>query len=367
MNKFTFITLIILLNACSQDKINNDSIDVNLNKLSNRDNFLDITKSIKLITLKPDSNIFFGSDPQVQYSDNEIFVIDKNGTGKIFRFSSEGSLINTIGTKGRGPSEYVDLKNVQIINDTVFVISSPHITIFKYLRNGSFISKQIFEIEAQQAVYNDNILYAYSGYGMQKPFRFISIEQNNIDYLVSSKEKVINFYEDTDVFSFHMKNLYAREAYSNTIMNIGRTITPHITFNFNKHNIPDDFFKFKSGFEAAEYLFKQEYAVIRKYFETESFRVIEVLLSGKPIPTFIYGLNLKHKNKMDWKWYSMGKVGDSPFINSLKYSVDNKLIFLLDPTLINKFSETEILKIVNPSVLSEITENSNYFIAEYII
>jgi hypothetical protein len=354
------------LTACTNDKTTNvPIIDVNLDKLHDYDNFLSYIKDIKLIILEPGPDIFFGTDPQVQYANDEIFLIDKNGTGKIFRFSSEGELINSVGSKGRGPREYIDIKNVQIINDTIIVVTSPQITICKYLKDGSYISKETYEIEAQQAFYHDSILYAYSGFGMQKQFRYISVKLNQINYLVNSKEKVINFYEDTDVFSIHDKNLYTRETYSNTIMSINKTITPYITFNFNKYKIPDDFFKFNSGFEAAEYLFKQRYAVIRKYFETSSLRIVEVLLSGKPVPTFIYGLNFKSKLDKDWTWFSMGKIGESPFINSLKYSVDNKIIFLLDPSNINKLSETEIAKIANRDLLSKITENSNYFIAEF--
>jgi hypothetical protein len=150
-------------------------------------------------------------------------------------------------------------------------------------------------------------------------------------------------------------------------MRIDKTIAPYLTFDFNKHKIPDDFFKFNSGFEAAEYLFSQEYAVIRKYFETSTFHIVEILLSSKPMPSFIYGINYKCQSNEDWSWFSMGKIGESPFTNSLKFSVDNKIIFLLDPTQINQLSKSEVSKIINKDVLSQITENSNYFIAEYKI
>jgi hypothetical protein len=334
--------MVLSINACHNDKSYDGSVVVNLNKLSELMLFYDQIKEIRLIAIDPGYGNFFGSDPLVQYSGSEIFLIDKNGTGKIYRFSLEGGLINTIGNRGRGPTEYVDIKNVQIINDTVIV-------------------------EAQQAVYSDNRLYAYSGFGMQQPFRFITVESGEISYLLSSEEKVISFHEDTDVFSLTDDKLFARETYSNTIMTINTDITPYLTFNFSKHKIPDEFFKFSNSFEAAEYLIKQEYAVIRKFYETNSFRIVEVLLIHKPLPSFVYGLNIKNRGETDWDWFSMGKIGKSPFTNSLKFTAGNKIIFLLDPLHINNLSAAELSKISNRDVLNKVTENSNYIIAEYIL
>ena len=343
-NYLIILFMVLSINACHNDKSYDGSVVVNLNKLSELMLFYDQIKEIRLIAIDPGYGNFFGSDPLVQYSGSEIFLIDKNGTGKIYRFSLEGGLINTIGNRGRGPTEYVDIKNVQIINDTVIV-----------------------DIEAQQAVYSDNRLYAYSGFGMQQPFRFITVESGEISYLLSSEEKVISFHEDTDVFSLTDDKLFARETYSNTIMTINTDITPYLTFNFSKHKIPDEFFKFSNSFEAAEYLIKQEYAVIRKFYETNSFRIVEVLLIHKPLPSFVYGLNIKNRGETDWDWFSMGKIGKSPFTNSLKFTAGNKIIFLLDPLHINNLSAAELSKISNRDVLNKVTENSNYIIAEYIL
>lgn len=366
-NYLIILLLVLSINACHNDKSYDGSIGVNLNELSELMLFYDQIKEIRLIAIDPGYDNFFGSDPQVQYSGSEIFLIDKNGKGKIYRFSQEGELINTIGNRGRGPTEYIDIKNVQIINDTVIVVSSPFITVNKYLKDGSFIKSETFDIEAQQAVYSDNRLYAYSGFGMQQPFRFITVESGEICYLLSSEEKVLSFHEETDVFSLTDDKLFARETYSNTIMSINTDITPYLTFNFSKHKIPNEFFKFSNSFEAAEYLIKQEYAVIRKFYETNSFRIVEVLLLHKPLPSFIYGLNIKNRGETDWDWFSMGKIGKSPFTNSLKFTAGNKIIFLLDPLHINNLSEAELSKISNSDVLNKVTENSNYIIAEYIL
>ena len=366
-NYLIILFLVLSINACHNDKSYDGSVVVNLNKLSELMLFYDQIKEIRLIAIDPGYGNFFGSDPLVQYSGSEIFLIDKNGTGKIYRFSLEGGLINTIGNRGRGPTEYADIKNVQLINDTIIVVSSPFITVNKYLKDGSFINREIVEIEAQQAVYSNNIMYAYSGFGMQQPFRFISVESGKVSYLLTSEEKIISFHEDTDVFSFTDDKLFARETYSNTIMSINTDITPYLTFNFSKHKIPDEFFKFNSSFDAADFLFKQEYAVIRKYYETNLLRIVEVLISNKPLPSFIYGLNNKNRGESDWVWFSMGKIGESPFTNSLKCTAVNKIIFLLDPLHINKLSEAELSKISNRDVLNKVNENSNYIIAEYIL
>jgi hypothetical protein len=113
-------------------------------------------------------------------------------------------------------------------------------------------------------------------------------------------------------------------------------------------------------------LFKREYALTRKYFESDYMRVLETLVSTKNGPMFTYGFNMKNDDHQ-WIWFSMGDVRKSAFVNSLKEISENRLYFLLDPSGLEYLPNDVYNKILNKDVLNNTEENSNYIIAEFLI
>ncbi len=104
-----YILLILVLSDCisQSDKISNSShvkvLDVNL-KLSNP-SYKDFFETCEIIKLD--------SDPQsvLSWIDKVICINDSNpvldrSKSNVFLFSSDGSFLNGIGTKGEGPEDY---------------------------------------------------------------------------------------------------------------------------------------------------------------------------------------------------------------------------------------------------------------------
>lgn len=366
MKRSFYTFLLLLLFSCRQPSDTTEVVKFLMPTQEGLTNFLDKVRHIRLIPLNDSSLTYFGNDPDIFYDKQEFYVADKNGNGKVYRINDNGNLISIIGEKGRGPNEYLDIKNIQVEGDTVYIFSSPNITISKFLTDGSFISKNTIDINAQQAIVQDAKLIAYAGFGMEVPYRYIILNNQKIKYLLKSKEKVMSFSENTNVFYKNNKDLFAREAYSNIIYRYADDFIPYLTFDFGKYNIPDDFFAFGDSFVASEFLFKREYALTRKYFESDYMRVLETLVSTKNGPMFTYGFNMKNDDHQ-WIWFSMGDVRKSAFVNSLKEISENRLYFLLDPSGLEYLPNDIYNKILNKDVLNNTEENSNYIIAEFLI
>ena len=92
----------------------------------------------------------------------DILINSNDGSESIFRFSDKGKFLNKIGTKGRGPGEYIDRKDVVLIGDKVFVVSNFSKSIYSYSLDGSFIEKFQLKFEgfpASIAKLSDNSFY----------------------------------------------------------------------------------------------------------------------------------------------------------------------------------------------------------------
>lgn len=308
--------------------------------------FLNYVDSIRLIPLIVDSNIVFGPDPSLSYYKDELFLFDKNGSSKIFRFTCQGKLLGVIGQRGRGPKEYFNPTNIQLYNDTIYIYSSPKITISKYALNGKFIEKDSILVDSQQSLKNGDEYIGYNGYGMRNYHKFVKVKNNHVTYFQKYTCNVMNFTEKTNVFYTDINNnIFVRETYSNKIFKYSNgSFIDYMIIDFDKYNINSKFFKYDNSFESAEFLLKSEFASITKYFENSNHKVIEVLIN-KRNPEFYYGIFLKNINK--WIWFSMGNFNEHPFANTLIEIYDNKLIFLLDPTLKEFLDSYEINKISN--------------------
>ena len=368
MNKFciTFFLIIILVSGC---KNQNDKLDSKINFLYSDDNdmFLDMVRDIRLINLKTDSAQVLGSDLNLICYKNEYFVVDMNGAIGIQRFSHNGDFINSIAKRGRGPNEFIRIKNAQIFEDTVYIFSSPNLNILKYCLSGEYIGRDSINISAQQAFKTHHGYFGYTGYGMDPPYRFIEVKDTVIHNLYKSDEKVLNFTENTNVFNLlNDTTLLIRETYNNKILKYNfKNFTDYLEIDFKDYSLNHKFFEFGDPFKAAEFLLKNSFASIHQFYENERYIAIEVLISQKR-PEFQYAIFDKRDIDNKWVWFSLGKVNESVFPGNLKGLVDNKLIFIIDPTILEYLSDEEKHKISNIDSLS-VNNDVNYLLAEFIL
>ncbi|MDD2595574.1 MAG: 6-bladed beta-propeller [Bacteroidales bacterium] len=338
---------------------------MSFNETNSSKAFCNVVSSIELIPLETDADHLIGAQPEMIVSSGDFYLID-NINCRIFRYDNTGKFLNAVGEKGKRPGEYNNIKNVQIENGEMLVYSSPNITINKYSLEGTFLSKNIIEQSSIQDRVVDGGVLAYCGYGAVNPYRlFLTTEDNRITKFLDTEAKVLNFTEITPIFSANGNHIFIRESYGNTVYEYNsadKKVEPYLTFDFGRYSIGKVFFEYDDAFSAAEYLMNQEFAMIIRYMENDNVKLMEAVLNKKSGPEFAYGIFTAKSGR--WEWFSVGKVGESPFADSFRTITDDALYCIIDPTSINNFSDAEKKLICNPEIMNTLKDNRNYVIAK---
>ncbi len=86
-----------------------------------------ITKSVVL----NEENNFISHMTKLIFANDRYFIYDIIQR-KILVFNSNGDFLNNIGTRGRGPGEYMELRDFQIYNNNVYLLDWNKIKIFNF-------------------------------------------------------------------------------------------------------------------------------------------------------------------------------------------------------------------------------------------
>ena len=83
----------------------------------------------------------------------------------IFVFNQKGDYLYKINKRGRGPDEYIDLRDFSVFDSTVYVLSRAEKCIFMYINQGNFVGRyQLNDWYEGIHVQNDSCVFLYSGY-----------------------------------------------------------------------------------------------------------------------------------------------------------------------------------------------------------
>lgn len=328
--------------------------------------FIDKVLGITLIPLETNDSLLIGNNNELVIADGEYYLVNSQENSKVFRFSFQGKYLNSIGTKGRGPGEYLGLKNAQVVADTVIIYSQPQMTVNFYTKDGIFLSQQ--EYKENGGAYFHKIggdYLGYNGYGMPTPERLylFSPITNSKKTFLETTVKVLNIDEGTPAFFVNGNDIYIRESFNDTVSRYDiakKTITPYLVFDFGKYALDDKVFQFEDAMQSAEYVMSNEFATIRRHMENDKMSFVELIIHKKPKPEILYGLNLKGENK--WTWFTGGKIDTGSLTNSFRLLSGNKLYCLMEPFRLKNLTPAEKAKITNPQVLETLTENSNFVI-----
>jgi hypothetical protein len=134
-----------------------------------------IANGITYIPLETTNECLLSNELQV-YCGDYIFAGDQK-TQLFFRFDLDGNLLNQIGKRGGGPGEYSGALFFHVDEDeqSVYIVSAPDKSLYKYTYDGQFINKiPIEDTSWTIATQNDNIYYYNNYYNRIKKNKNIS-------------------------------------------------------------------------------------------------------------------------------------------------------------------------------------------------
>ena len=202
------------------------------------------------------------------------FILYAKMTSQIFRFDAEGNFMNFIGRKGGGPSEYVEMRDILIDDNTLEVLD--HKAIVSYRLNGEFIERVELEIPAYSFALADNNYWFYVGDNpAASQFKLIKTDRNftKMNDHLPIREKGIPLVENN--FS---KNgaLTFRETFNSKTYKLGDGLTQTYHIDFGKLQVSEEILSAGPPY-MFDKLMEIEYATIYAYMENKDYAFLQIM------------------------------------------------------------------------------------------
>lgn len=307
-------------------------------------------------------------------------VYDLWNQSKIGRFSESGRFLNLIGERGRGPEEYINLRGVQLLGDTLLVhFSTKETVIHSYLKEGKYIKSEKFDVSSSDMRKIGNDFLLARGYGLKDPSNRVILKSPEGDKLFfETPVNIPSMGEASPMFStYNGKDeeapayYFLRENFSDTVYMYSvadKKFKAHVAFDFGKVGVDKSFFEQDSYDKAFEILLtagdREGFVTGSRYMENEEIRWGEFVLNQIPNGRFFYFYQDKNAgDTVGGEWFSLSEDGISGFSGAIKQLCNGRLYSILQPDFCLNLPEYVKSKISNPQVLENLGEASNCIIA----
>lgn len=250
-------------------------------KVEDKDKFFDWDQYIKIeqiIPLETISNSVFANPDKVYVLKDKMFLQDRqNRTLKVFDIA--GKFLFDVGNKGKGPQEYLAVRDFMITENIIYILDYKKILCFD-ASNGKF--KSIINITTQEMnplsflVFDSNDYYLWQSNPSQKnvrdtKFRLLKFEEGKLKsryFKYDHHSNDVNRFFKRPDGSFYMRPIDGEyEIYKIT----KDSVSISFELNFDNNNLPKDYFVKNPIDINNEYLKSDYYKSIADVFETEDY------------------------------------------------------------------------------------------------
>jgi hypothetical protein len=184
----------LIISSCGQKKDIRDSmLSVNIDKVSDNEvpvKMSDFIESFEIVKFENNPEVLLGSSiGTIAISENYIALLNHP---RIMLFSRDGKFIRKIGTQGRGPGEWLVVKQLQIDEEKgILLVSQSNFShdILEYSLDGGFIKKIPMAFPKEEYSFrilnHDTIVVVGFSFGA---------DDSTIVFMQDYKGKLINYY-----------------------------------------------------------------------------------------------------------------------------------------------------------------------------
>lgn len=325
------------------------------------DEMLNHVDSVVLVPIMLAQDEMMGSSIELLRSHDSFLTYDMVNY-KTIRYSDEGRFLNFIGRFARGPGEYPDINDVQIIGDTVIVFSSPGV-VLRYTLDGDWAGTTDGLDLGLQSIYVGDGILTYYGYQPAHKCRAAYLKGGEKEEFLPTQNSAIPFAGPSPVFSFNRGDVFMIDSFNDVLFKYSsKGMDPYLRFDFGKYAIGESFYADSDPYSAAEKLLNSEFGSISRYLESDEYRIVEFLINKPDGSLHTYGAC------KDGIWYWFGESaneGGSFFRGSVRALDGNDLYCLFQPSamtdVVRFFSE----KIVNREEIENVNPRQlNYVLAK---
>lgn len=353
---------LLLLSACARDKGNGDAVKMEI--VPSEEPLLEHVSSVELVPIEEDEDHLLGPRLAIKLLPDGGFILADRQNLNIFRYAADGSFLNTVGSKGRGPLEYPSIHNEQVRGDSVIVFTQTG----KY-DVYSTTGEPLRECDIQNPgmgyyLVGDGIL-TYRGYQEKGSPRvlFTAGDGTQTPYLVT-ENAVLSLMAGWDVFSETKDGtILFIDSFSDEIHSFKDGVfAPYLVFDFGDYAIDDQFFKVKDRMEGAELLLGSSFAVIAGYQEGTRYSLVQVITQEPHAQKSTRYCGLKCPDGK-WCWFCLQNAFSREDL--LFLSLSGKTLYtMVLPESIDAFSACFASKIAHPEIMKKGEDAPEHFLAK---
>lgn len=162
------LVLSFSLHSCNPSPGGNSSqqeihIMINPQKLPPTGKLSEIAKSVRIVPLETNSDCYVESIGRIFFGKEHIVFSTRGSRNDLFLFTINGEFIRKIGRQGKGPGEYVNIRDISVLEDNkmVYVTTGTRGKLLGYSFGGRFIKEFPGKKVAQESKVLSNEQIAY--------------------------------------------------------------------------------------------------------------------------------------------------------------------------------------------------------------
>lgn len=101
-------------------------------------NLSDVAEKVELVRLETDSSALIGQVDKMIIHDGRLYILDKQRASTVFVYTEDGHFLHTIGEKGHAGNEYIELTDVCVGGDKVYILDNRSEKINVYAMDGKY-------------------------------------------------------------------------------------------------------------------------------------------------------------------------------------------------------------------------------------
>ena len=279
MKQIIFFIIILLCYCSRKEESKVNVIDLLTPVTDKLTNLSDIATVVDYIPLQTIDSSLLSRINTVKVRGNYLYI---STFEEVFCYNKVGRYLFKLNKKGRGPEEYILMKDFDIDHKSTLlaVLSISQILLFRQTENGFIFQNRILLLGSPSKISftgnSSNILLQYSNEDGTKPFAMEIINLNGKSLLTwpnymkyTSKDGVVvkTIYENIS-FSFD-NNLYLKELQNDTLFRLTKnnTLESFLVFNTNRNRVTPE--ARANGNYYSDHIY--EYIRISKIFGSERY------------------------------------------------------------------------------------------------
>ena len=363
---FAFFSLFVTSCQNSNNKavkIENGLLMLNFKTQSESTVFSDrIFGKVEMTLLETDDNYLVGGYPDLLSDAHHYFIRDYQQQ-IVFRFDRGGKFINSIGRQGGGPTEYVEIQDIDLIPaDKIVEILDRNGKIIKFDYSGQFISSQSFGVDAFSFVKKDTDYWLYLGYENAERKRLMKVSEDgkNIDLFSPFQTNwftitIQNFYRCGNLITY-------RDWCSHTLYHITDDGPVEKTIiDFGNYAFPKKVYQMKME-TVLDNLRRNGMMIVDRYLENEQFVYLSFskIQTGAPIKIYHWLVNKKTGNSVMQSFQANHMMQKADILTE-----DNELVFITNSQMLRDCNDPFFK--INDDMRKSITDESNPIIITFKI